>query len=206
VIGGVRTRAVAVVLVLLAGCESSTQVVVDTTVPEATVDAIPLSVGVVYDEALTGHVYVEDSSERPQWRIETGASQEAMFRRVFADLFANVTEVPNLSAAGGLDAVIEPEIVAMQFATPAETRLEFYEAWVKYALDVRRPDGEPLARWVFTAYGKSPSGFMTRNATGINAAVEQALRAAGAKVITRFRQVPEVAAWLKAETPGNPRP
>lgn len=202
-----RRGVLAVVFALaLAGCERTTRVVVDTTVPAATVDAIPLTVGVVYDDALVAHVYEENSEDRPNWRIQTGESQKAMFRRVFRDLFANVEEVAGASEAAGYDAVLTPSIVAMQFATPEETRLEFYEAWVKYALDIRRPDGERLGRWVFTAYGKSPAGFFTGNADGIGAAVEQALRAAGAKVITRFREVPEIAEWLAREGVANAQP
>lgn len=202
-----RGSGAAVVIALaLAGCERTTQVVVDTTVPAATVDALPLTVAVVYDDALVAHVYEEDSEDRPNWRIQTGESQKAMFRRVFRDLFAQIDEVADVSEAAGYDAVLMPQIVAMQFATPEETRLEFYEAWVKYALDIRQPDGERLGRWVFTAYGKSPAGFFTGNADGIGAAVEQALRAAGAKVITRFREVPEFADWLTREGVANPRP
>ena len=192
----IRVSALLVGALVLAGCETSTQVVVQSSVPEATVDQLPLRVAVYYDASLKAHAFVEDSPERKQWRIESGGSQVEMFRQVFANLFEDVVEVDSPNAAAS-DVLITPEIVDIQFATPRETRLEFYEAWLKYALHVRDSSGDPVARWVFTAYGKSPTEFMKWRAEGINAAMEQALRAAGAKVITQFKQVPEIKQWLE---------
>ncbi len=187
-------------LVVLGGCTQTVAVRVDSAVPEALVARLPVTVGVYYDPAFSGHVYRESSEDRPDWTIETGPSQQALFDRVLGAMFEQVVPIerrPGPQApARGVAAVIVPAIEEVQFATPAETRLDFYEAWIKYRVELVAPDGTPLGDWEFASYGKTEKAFMTGMDQGLNDAVANALRDAGAKLTVGFGQVPQIKAWL----------
>ena len=102
------------------------------------------------------------------------------------------------SAPPGADAVLHASIEEAQFATPDETRLEFYEAWFKYKLSLYQPDGQLISDWRFSAYGKSGKEFMSSRGQGMNDAVAVALRDAGAKLTVGFPEVPEVKSWIQS--------
>ena len=85
----------------------------------------------------------------------------------------------------------------MQFALPDETKTDFYEAWVKYNMELYNRDGSRIANWSVTGYGKSSTEFMKSRDKGLNAAVNQALRDAGAKFALGFPKVSDVGAWLE---------
>lgn len=188
--------AAALPALLLAACERSMSLKVDSAIPVPLVARLPLSLGVVYDDGLRNYAYEEDSEERPNWKIDSGASHAAMFEQVLPAMFQEVTEVAAVPAAVPVDAVLTPGVAEMQFALPAETGLEFYEAWIKYELALHDRDGLPIAHWTVTGYGKSPPGLLKSRAQGLNAAVNQALRAAGARFALGFSQVAEIEAWL----------
>ncbi len=189
--------AAALPALLLAACERSMSLKVDSAIPVPLVTRLPLSLGVVYGDDLRNYAYEEDSEERPNWKIDSGASHAAVFEQVLPAMFQEVTEVAAVPAAVPVDAVLMPTIVEMQFALPAETGLDFYEAWIKYELALHDPDGVNIARWVVTGYGKSPPlGLMKSRAKGLNAAVNQALRDAGARFALGFSRVAEIEAWL----------
>ena len=185
-----------VVITTVAACSSSLAMKVESDVPTPLVDQQPLVVGVYYDDAFRNHVYSENTEDRPNWSIQTGASQVAMFDRILPAVFRETREVSGTSA-NGVDAILAPELAEMQFSLPRETRLEVYEAWVKYNIRLHDPSGASIAEWVITGYGKSPSEFMTNTEKAVNAAVNLALRDAGAKLSLGFDQVPEVNEWLK---------
>lgn len=175
---------------LLCSCAETTTVRVDSHVPSALVRTLPLTVGVYYDEELRNHHYIEDSPERPNWDIESGNSQVALFDQVLTSTFERVVAVPRIPDAGApaaCDLVVAPEIVEMQFATPEETFFEFYEAWIRYRIEMFTPTGDPIDNWEVTAYGKSPEKRFSGRATGLNNAVELALRDIGAKLSTGMR-------------------
>lgn len=192
----------AVLAAVLTGCTQSVALRVESEVPEALVTKLPVTVGVYYSPQLSGHVYREDSEDRPSWTIETGPSQVALFERVLGSMFEHVVPLAQRPAPGvpasGVDGVLVPRIEEVQFATPQETRLEFYEAWIRYGMELLAPDGTTLADWTFAAYGKAPpSSFMSGAEEGLNEAIAVALRDAGAKLTTGFGEVPEVKAWLE---------
>lgn len=200
---GRRAAATAAVLAAaLAGCTQSVALRVASEVPAALVMKLPVAVGVHYPPQLAGHVYREESEDRPGWTIETGPSQVALFDRVLGSMFERVVPLAQRPVPGapasGVDGVLVPRIEEVQFATPQETRLEFYEAWIRYGMELLAPDGTTLADWTFAAYGKAPpSSFMSGAEQGLNQAIEAALRDAGAKLATGFGEVPEVKAWLE---------
>ncbi len=173
---------------------------VDSEIPAPLVTRMPVSVGVFYDEQFRNYVYEENSDDRPNWKIESGESHVALFEQLLSSMFQEVTEVAGTTAGATVDAVLSPNVVEMQFALPAETRTEFYEAWIKYNMELYNHDGERIANWSVTGYGKSSTEFMKSRDKGLNAAVNQALRDAGAKFALGFPKVAEISALLEQKT------
>ena len=184
----------------LAACEQSMSLKVDSEIPTPLVATIPVTMGVFYNDGLRNFMYEENSDDRPNWKIESGESHIALFEQILPSMFQEVKEVGGITADATVDAVISPKVAEMQFALPAETSTDFYEAWIKYNMELYDRDGEPLASWSVTGYGKSSTEFMKSRDKGLNAAVNQALRDAGAKFALGFPKVAEVGAWLEQQT------
>ena len=181
----------------LAGCQQSMSLRVDSEIPNPVVSRLPVKMGVVYRDELRNYVYEEDSEDRPEWKIDSGASHLALFRQILTSMFDEVTEVPTINTGAGVHAVLLPSVAEMQFALPTETRTDFYEAWVKYDVALYGKDGNAIANWSVTGYGKSSTEFMKSRDKGLNAAVNQALRDAGAKFALGFNKVENVRVWLE---------
>jgi hypothetical protein len=177
----------AITALLLTACSNSLSLKVETEVPVPVVSQIPLSVGVYYDEAFRGYVYHEDSTDRPDWKIDSGESQVALFNQLLPSLFREVHEVGGVQPGAGQAGVIVPKVEEMQFALPDETKSGFYGR-----------EGELVASWPVTGYGKSSDEFLKSRDSGLNAAIELALRDAGAKFVLGFDDVEDVQRWLAA--------
>jgi len=186
---------------MLAGCNQSLELKVDSEVPTPLVDKIPVAMGVYYDDNFKNYSYHEDSADRKNWDIESGPSQVALFDQVLPSMFRNVKHIESLPVAGdntGVQAVLVPSIEEMQFSLPKETRLDMYEVWIKYKIRLQDINGNVIAEWPLTAYGKSSTEFMKNREQGLNGAMELALRDAGAKMAIDFPKVTEVKQWLAA--------
>ena len=187
-------------LLILTACEQSMTLRVESEIPTPVIERIPVKIGVFYQDELRNYVSEENSDERPKWKIESGSSHVDLFEQILSSMFQEVTEVAGTTAAATVDAVLAPSVAEMQFALPAETKTDFYEAWVKYDMELHDPDGSRIANWSVTGYGKSSTEFMKSRDKGLNAAVNQALRDAGAKFALGFPMVAEISAWLEQKT------
>lgn len=193
---------VAILAGVLGGCSQTVTLLVDSEVPAALVQTLPLTVGVYYDEALRNHRYTEDSSERQNWVIDSGNSQVAMFDRILTSTFTRVIvleKLPTPDAPAEIDIIIAPKIVEMQFATPEETFFDFYEAWIRYDIGLFTADGGTTGNWVITAYGKAQKTRFGGRAAGLNDAIGLALRDAGAKLATGMVDQPFIKQRLEPE-------
>lgn len=188
---------------MLAACQQSMTLKVASEVPAPLMAQLPLSLGVFYDDQLRNYIYEEDSDERSGWKIDSGASHVALFERILPAMFLEVTEVADAAAGARVDAVLVPKVAEMQFALPLETKTDFYEAWIKYEMTLQDPQGERIAAWLVTGYGKSSTEFMKSRDKGLNAAVNQALRDAGARFALGFPRVAAVKTWLADQTGGG---
>ncbi|NNL99966.1 MAG: hypothetical protein HKO62_04390, partial [Gammaproteobacteria bacterium] len=153
----------------ITGCTPSVAVRVDSDVPEPLIEKYPVTVGVRYSDELADHTFIEASEERPDWTIATGASQTAMFDQLSKAMFERVARLDSDPTAV-VDAVLEPVISDIQFATPGETRLEFFEAWIKYDIRLTEPSGELIGDWVITAYGRAPQALFKGKESGLTQA------------------------------------
>ncbi len=181
----------------LTACQQSMSLKVDSEIPSPVVSRMPVKMGVVYSDELRNYIYEEDSEDRPEWKIDSGASHLALFQQIFTSMFEETTEVTTTDTDAGVDAVLLPSVAEMQFALPAETKTDFYEAWVKYNMELYDRDGNTIANWSVTGYGKSSTEFMKSRDKGLNAAVNQALRDAGARFALGFPKIADVGAWLE---------
>ena len=184
-------------LLALAACEQSVSLKVDTEIPTPVIARMPVKMGVFYRDELRNYVYEENSEDRPNWKIDSGSSHVALFNQIISSMFVETKEVGGTTADTTIDAVLSPSVAEMQFAMPAETKTDFYEAWVKYNMELYNRDGSRIANWSVTGYGKSSTEFMKSRDKGLNAAVNQALRDAGAKFALGFRRVADVSSWLE---------
>jgi hypothetical protein len=185
---------------LAAACTQSVSIRVDSDVPVPTVARIPLDMGVYYDAALRDYAYTEDTEDRPDWRIESGASQVALFDRILPSMFQSVATAQSTAGVAGVAGVVAPRVAEMQFALPTETKTDFYEAWIKYQLQLYDADGQLVAEWPVTGYGKAETKLLKGKDEGLAAAINLAMRDAGAKLALGFEQVPDVRRWLALKT------
>ena len=187
-------------LLILTACEQSMSLRVDTEIPTPVVSRLPVKMGVFYQDELRNYVYEENSEDRPNWKIDSGSSHVALFEQILPSMFEEINEVGGTTGSAMVDAVLAPSVAEMQFALPAETKSDFYEAWVKYNMELYNQDGSRIANWSVTGYGKSSTEFMKSRDKGLNAAVNQALRDAGAKFALGFSRIADISAWLEQTT------
>ena len=192
--------AVLFVALALSGCGAS-NVVIEGSFPTPNINKIPVAVAVYYDDALREFSYLEYSETRQEeFNIESGQSHIELFNAVLPAMFDRVIVVDNLedARAEGVDAVFAPVIEEFQLALPAKTKLDVYEVWIKYNMRLLTAEGDYIADWILTSYGKTPTETFRSVADGINEAAVVALRDLASSFSLSFGQVPEVRDWLSS--------
>ena len=192
--------AVLLVALALSGCGVS-NVVIEGSFPTPNINKIPVTVAVYYDDALREFSYLEYSETgQEEFNIESGRSHMELFNAVLPAMFDRVIVVDNLedARAEGVDAVFAPAIEEFQLALPAKTKLDVYEVWIKYNMRLLTAEGDYIADWILTSYGKTPTETFRSVADGINEAAVVALRDLASSFSLSFGQVPEVRDWLSS--------
>ena len=192
--------AVLLVALALSGCGVS-NVVIEGSFPTPNINKIPVTVAVYYDDAIRGFSYLEYSETgQEEFNIESGRSHMDLFNAVLPAMFDRVIVVDNLedARAEGVDAVFAPAIEEFQLALPAKTKLDVYEVWIKYNMRLLTAEGDYIADWILTSYGKTPTETFRSAADGINEAAVVALRDLASSFSLSFGQVPEVRDWLSS--------
>lgn len=188
-------------LAIMAGC--ATNVKVEATFPKPIVNQLPYNLGVFYPAEFRDYTYVESSEDRSERTINIGSAQTSLFNTVLPALFKQVEPVSQLQAPPSnlpLDLVMTMTVDDFQYTVPSETRIEMYEVWVKYNLQLLDPQGQLIADWILTAYGKTPAELMKSESEAITQAMIVALRDAGANFALSFNKVPEIRQWLERKS------
>ena len=190
-------------VLLLSACAATT-IDISGTFPAPLIQKLPLTVGVFYDSAFTNHSFIEinDSTGDDQYIINSGSSQIELFNTMLPAVFQNVIELDSIESANArsdLDAVFVPAIEEFQVGLPQKTRLNVYEIWVKYNMRLAGSNGDYIADWVMTAYGKSPEETFQSVDDGVNDAANVALRDLAASFTLGFSDIPEVNDWLRVQ-------
>jgi len=196
---GLGTRAFVVLAAISLSACGVNNVVIEGSFPTPNISPLPLSVAVLYDPALTEFAYIEYSETgAEEYNIASGQSHVELFNAVLPAMFDEVVVVGSLEEAEvlGVDAIFAPLIEEFQLALPSKTKLDVYEVWIKYNMRLMAADGEYIADWVLTSYGKTPTESMRSAESAINDAAVVALRDLASSFSLSFTQVPEVRDWL----------
>jgi hypothetical protein len=191
---------IGLLLLLLTACGAS-NVVIEGSFPTPNINKLPLTVAVYYNDALREFAYMEyTETGQEEINIESGLSHIQLFNAILPAMFENVVVIENLedATAQGVDAVFEPTIEEFQLALPAKTKLDVYEVWIKYNMRLLTAEGDYIADWVLTSYGKTPTSTFQSVEAAINEAAVIALRDLASSFSLSFTQVPEVRDWLAA--------
>ncbi|MEP0203808.1 MAG: hypothetical protein ABJ084_06030 [Halioglobus sp.] len=187
---------------VLSACGSQ-QVTVKGDFPAPLMEPMPLRIGIWYDEAFSTHEFFDDAAGRSEasWLVKTGEAQVQMWDTVLGSMFVEL--IPMRGKPGGgemnevVDAILVPHIDELQYAIPLHTNVKVYEIWLRYRFDLMRNNGDEIASWTMTSYGKTPTAFLRSDTDAVNLAAVMALRDAGANFITNFARVPDVSNWLE---------
>lgn len=196
---GLGTRAFVVLAAISLSACGVNNVVIEGSFPTPNISPLPLSVAVFYDPAFTEFAYIEYSETgAEEYNIASGQSHVELFNAVLPAMFDEVVVVGSLEEAEvlGVDAIFAPLIEEFQLALPSKTKLDVYEVWIKYNMRLMAADGEYIADWVLTSYGKTPTESMRSAESAINDAAVVALRDLASSFSLSFTQVPEVRDWL----------
>jgi hypothetical protein len=195
-----------VILLFLSGCNSTKQVIVQGNFPSPLVSKIPVSLGVWYGDDFANHEIFDESRSRAEsdWIVKTGQAQVQMWDTLLAGMFENLVHLEARPAAGsdiqGVDMVLIPHVEELQYAIPTQTHIKVYEIWMRYRFEMVTTDGEKIAEWFMTAYGKTPTAFLQSSEKAVNFAAVMALRDAGAHFVISFGSDPELREWMQQAT------
>ena len=191
-----------IVSLLLTGC--STNVTVTGDYPSALIQPLPYHVGLVLDESFTNYTF--ESKQEQDVTMTLGKSQTQLFDQIFSDMFVNSSTLETIAkaTASKVDLVIVPHVEEVQLAMPFETRLNVFEVWVKYNLQVFNSEGEPVADWLMSAYGKTQTRFLKSEEEALDQATTAALRDAGVRLAIGFKRVPEIRDWIEQREKQKP--
>ena len=187
----------------LSGCASKLMVETSVNVPVPLIQKLSLNVAIDYPEATRNHVYKNPDRDGTQWSIATGASQIQLIDHISQAMFSSVQTLSasaavNNDSATAFDLILVPALQDMQFSLPHKTGFEFYDAWVRYEITVKQPDGSVIATFPLTGYGNSAKHFFSTDKEGLRDASNLAFRDLGAKLILTFKQHPDIKRWLAA--------
>lgn len=194
-----RPCAVIVMALLVAACSKGMDLAVQSVPPAPVITALPVAMGLHYDDKFRSSVHRETSEDRVGWQVDLRQAQRNLFDNVVPPMFQTVHNVPTLTAPHHLqlDGIMAPELLQVQFALPEETQTDFYEAWMKYKIRLYDPAGQPITAWEITGYGKATkAGIFTSKETLLNLAIDEALRSVGAELALGFAQRDDVRRWL----------
>lgn len=183
---------------LLVSCGVS-NVVIEGSFPSPNISKLPISVAIYYDDALKEFAYLEYSETgQEEFNIQSGSSHMELFNAIVPAMFDQVVVIGSMEEAKTLevDAVFAPAIEEFQLALPAKTKLDVYEVWIKYNMRLLTAEGDYIADWVLTSYGKTPTQSFRSVEDAINEAAIVALRDLASSFSLSFSQVPEVRDWL----------
>ncbi len=192
-----------IVLLFVASCSSTKQVVVEGNFPPPLMSKIPVNLGVWYGDDFAKHEIFDESRSRAEsdWIVKTGQAQVQMWDTLFSGMFENLVHLKARPTAGadiqGVDMVLIPHIEELQYAIPTQTHVKVYEIWMRYRFEMMTTDGEKIAEWLMTAYGKTPTAFLQSSEKAVNFAAVMALRDAGAHFVVSFGREPTVREWLQ---------
>lgn len=179
---------------MLASC--ATHVELKGTFPEPVNKQLPLDTVVVFDQAFSSYLF--ENTDGREVSISVGKTQVDLFTTIARSMFRSTTFTTVMPTEVEADLILVPKIEDVQISMPYQTKLNVFEVWIKYNLQVYDNKGEAIADWIMSAYGKTPTKFLKSDSEALNQAAIVALRDAGAHFIIGFPRVPEIRQWLNS--------
>lgn len=181
------------------------------TIPEPLTEPIAMTVAVRLPENFQNYVHEEEVLGREEWTIDLGRSNAVFFEQLFGYMFTDMLllDADDDPALMTFDAMIEPSIDAFEFSVPAQTRTDSFAVWIRYRIRVFDGQGDLIADWPISAYGKSLTTTMG-GSDALQRAAVLAMRDAAALMIMRLDDETEISslaprtAQATAGPPGVP--
>lgn len=175
---------------LISGCAGSNVTLQTPTIPTPLIHKIPASVGLRMPENFEHFVHEEQVYGREEWSIDLGRSNAALFTQLFGYMFQNVIVLSDSDDPKTLaiDALIEPSIDAFEFSVPNQSKTDAFAVWIRYRIRVFDFDGNEVANWPVSAYGKSQTASVSGSQALKRAAI-LAMRDAAALVIIKLDEM-----------------
>lgn len=194
----------AALAVMLGACGGSNVKLVDPTIPEPLIDKLPLSVAGRYPENFAHFVHEEVVIGKEKWSIDLGRANEMLFTQLFGSMFTDYQVIQQDTDPRDLpiDALIEPTIDAFEFSVPSQSQTEEFAVWIRYRIKIFDNQGNEIANWPISAYGKSLTTTFGSDEALRRAAV-LAMRDAAALVILQMDKATGISK-LSAATQGPP--
>lgn len=175
---------------LISGCAGSNVKLQTPNIPTPLIHQIPASVGLRMPENFYHFVHEEQVFGREEWSIDLGGSNAALFTQLFGYMFQNVivlndSDDPKTLA---IDALIEPSIDAFEFSVPNQSKTDSFAVWIRYRIRVFDFDGNEVANWPVSAYGKSQTASISGSQALQRAAI-LAMRDAAALMIIKLDEM-----------------
>jgi len=186
---------------VLFGCSSNVTMTAPT-IPTPLIAKIPMSVGLRMPEEFEHFVHEEQVLGRESWSIDLGRSHAALFTQLFEHMFGRITILNTEDDAGqfAIDALIEPSIDAFEFSVPNQSKTDAFAVWIRYRLKVYDRNGELIANWPLSAYGKSQTAGIGGSEALRHAAV-LAMRDAAALMIMQLDKATGISALGSSTEP-----
>jgi hypothetical protein len=152
-----RAFAIAALAATLGACGGSQVKLSDPTIPEPLIDKLPLSVAARYPENFAHFVHEEVVIGKEKWSIDLGRANELLFSQLFGSMFTDYKVIQQDTDPRDLaiDAYIEPTIDAFEFSVPSQSQTEEFAVWIRYRIKIFDNQGNQIANWPISAYGKS---------------------------------------------------
>jgi len=194
-----RVIAMLATLALLVGC-GPTKVEPPSRFPKPLMQQMALTAAL--DASTAFKTYVHDEKLPPPgqaWRLSIGPASVDWMKNLLAAAFVNF----KADGTDGADLVFRPTIESVQFSTPAQSRTDFYEAWIKYKVDVLDRSGKLIANWPIAAYGKRRDRALASASEGMAEAVNKAMRDGAAGLALELRDPKRIGSLLYAPPAAN---
>lgn len=189
----------------IAVCACSTQVTLkDPSIPEPLIDKLPLTVAARYPEQFEHFVHKEQVIGKKEWTIDMGRANSILFNRLFGAMFTHFSEIKADDEARDFrfDALIEPSIDAFEFSVPTQSQTDAFAVWIRYRIKIFDAEGNQLANWPISAYGKSLDPGFGGDDEALRRAAVLAMRDAAALIILQMDKATGISALSEGRDKG----
>tara|TARA_X000000950_G_scaffold286293_2_gene394747 strand:+ start:888 stop:1580 length:693 start_codon:yes stop_codon:yes gene_type:complete len=163
--------------------------------PVPLIQPVPAAIGVHLPPELLNFTHAE-SLGNDSVAISVGGVQQRLFQRLSGAAFADMVMLEGLQPMPDLDGILEPEIKDFQLSTPAQTRSDYYEVWIRFQLHLYDSEANLVGSIDLPAYGKANKNNFGNISNGLYAATVAACRDAMAYFSLNFRREPLFKQWL----------